>query len=459
MKKFDYSTLYYMSKHFSSTLVGQYINRLFLVSEHDFYLSLAKRNTGLFISLNNSNPFIELITEKINFPKIKKDSHLTTIFTHHLEHSKITDVALIDGQKVLVLTLNKHYENLTERVFKLYIELITAHPNLIVVDEHEDIVSLYRASKHFQAERILRIAQPYHLKEINKKFLVEDVRNLNDFTAQYLADNHLAIMRKNHSKLFSHIKASIKRLTNKKKNIANELAKMPDSQIANYYGQLLLTYKPEINDEKVSIFEEEIEVDPSLDAIRNATIWFNRAKKTRSAVINKKIQVEQIDQELSYYQTLAKQIQLLDDEGLNEVEIELNINSKSFNKKSNASSIKPYYVNYKNIRIAFGKNNLQNDYLSFKLANKSDTFMHIRNNPGSHIVIFTANPDQHLLSIAAQIGLYLAKIPSGEFTYTKCKNIKKGPFPGSVVLKEETTIYQRENTQQIKQIMESIQRF
>ena len=87
-----------------------------------------------------------------------------------------------------------------------------------------------------------------------------------------------------------------------------------------------------------------------------------------------------------------------------------------------------------------GKNNLQNDYLTHKLAGKSDYWFHAKGIPGSHVVLFAdgEEPDETTFTEAAEIAaLYSASngAPHTEIDYTLVKNLKKpaGAKPGYVI--------------------------
>jgi len=460
MKNFDYTNLKASTQIIKSVVVGQYINRFYPVSDYDFFFALSQKNSGLFISLNNANPFIDYVGEKVLFPKSDKQSHLHTIINHHLEKAKIVAFELQEGQKIVKLTLEKYYENLSVKIYYMFIELVVAHPNLIVTDCDNHIVSIYRASKDFSEPRILRISQPYKLPFLAKPFSAQESSvNLGQFTRDYLLDFAFVLRRNNHPKLYKHIRSTIKRLENKKEKISQDLANLIPSDEAVMFGNLLLTLKPNITSNQVTIEDQLIIVDPTLDAIQNANSWFKKAKKARLSYLSQNNQLKLIDEELQYYYNLQSMIDNYDENELQELAVELGITGKRIKNKNQTPTFKPYYIMYNNTKIGFGKNNLQNDYLSFKLANKNDIFMHIKGQHGAHIVIFDAHPNDDVLQFAAQFGLYLASVPSAEFSYTLKKHVKKAGFPGSVILEKEQTLFVKADPKLIQVFIDKIKRF
>ena len=67
------------------------------------------------------------------------------------------------------------------------------------------------------------------------------------------------------------------------------------------------------------------------------------------------------------------------------------------------------YVSSAGVKISVGKNNKQNDYLTFKIASREQTWLHTKDIPGSHVVIHDANPDEETIREAAILSAYFSK--------------------------------------------------
>ena len=99
-------------------------------------------------------------------------------------------------------------------------------------------------------------------------------------------------------------------------------------------------------------------------------------------------------------------------------------------------------------RVLCGKNNAQNDYITHKLASKGDLWFHIKDYPGSHVVLFCdgAEPDAEDFTQAAIIAAVNSKAPDGQrvtVDYTRIKNLKKPPSakPGFVTFQNNYSAY------------------
>ena len=117
--------------------------------------------------------------------------------------------------------------------------------------------------------------------------------------------------------------------------------------------------------------------------------------------------------------------------------IKKNSKSKSKDNKNN----KPlHYISSDGFDMYVGKNNLQNDELTFKFASNSDWWFHAKKMAGSHVVVKSKDgelPD-HIFEIAGQLAAYYSKgrtAPKVEIDYIQKKQVKKpaGAKPGFVV--------------------------
>ena len=97
--------------------------------------------------------------------------------------------------------------------------------------------------------------------------------------------------------------------------------------------------------------------------------------------------------------------------------------------------------------IYYGKNNIQNDYLTLKFADKQDIWFHVKNYPGSHVVVFAEGetvPDSTLTE-AAILAATNSKADGKKVAvdYTQVRYVKKpsGAKPGMVIYTNYKTAY------------------
>ena len=97
--------------------------------------------------------------------------------------------------------------------------------------------------------------------------------------------------------------------------------------------------------------------------------------------------------------------------------------------------------------LLVGKNNLQNDSLTHKIAEKDDIWFHTKDIPGSHVIMQTGGeePTERDYTEAASVAAYYSQA-KGDLVavdYTRVRNIKKpaGAKPGFVIYKTNYTAY------------------
>lgn len=153
------------------------------------------------------------------------------------------------------------------------------------------------------------------------------------------------------------------------------------------------------------------------------------------------------------------------EEDLNEIREELvhsgYIKKKGKTKKARKKSKPFHYISSDGYHMYVGKNNLQNDELTFQLATGNDWWFHAKNMPGSHVIVKANNeelPDR-TFEEAASLAAYYSKgknTPKLEIDYTQKKNVKKpkGGNLGFVVYYTNYSMIATMNISGIKQINE-----
>ena len=94
-----------------------------------------------------------------------------------------------------------------------------------------------------------------------------------------------------------------------------------------------------------------------------------------------------------------------------------------------------------------GRNNVQNDELTFRIAEKQDIWFHVKDIPGSHVIMVTdgEEPSERDYTEAAELAAFYSKA-TGDLVavdYTAVKNVKKpqGAKPGFVIYKTNYTAF------------------
>lgn len=208
-------------------------------------------------------------------------------------------------------------------------------------------------------------------------------------------------------------------------------------KLLNYYAE---------NEEYISIDLDENKT-PS-ENIQSYYKKYNKYKKSEEAA---KEQLKITEDEIDYLNSVMTSIRNADSyEEIEDIKKELietgYIKFKKHIKENKKVSKPLHFISSDGIDIYVGKNNLQNDYLTLKFADKQDLWFHTKNIPGSHVIIKGRNiPDSTLLE-AATLAAYYSKSKDSSnvpVDYTEIKNVKKpsGAKPGMVIYYTNKTVY------------------
>ena len=194
-----------------------------------------------------------------------------------------------------------------------------------------------------------------------------------------------------------------------------------------------------------------ISLEPTLSASLNLQKKFKKYTKLKNTFIACSKQLAELNTDLTYYESLFYEIYTQESVyDLEEIKLELISQGilKQQNKKQKEIPSKPLEFTFNGYTILVGKNNIQNDKLTFHIAHKSDIWFHVKNAPGSHTILRINNQDvsHETLEYAASLAAYHSKQKNSskvEVDYTFVKNVKKipGAKPGMVTYENYKTLY------------------
>ncbi|SHI94574.1 Rqc2 family fibronectin-binding protein [Parasporobacterium paucivorans] len=219
------------------------------------------------------------------------------------------------------------------------------------------------------------------------------------------------------------------------------------------YGELITAYgynlKPG-SDKLVTVnyYDDEeiaIPLDPTMSPIENAKRYFDKygkMKRTNEALAEI---IKQTSDEITHLESVSMALDMAQDEGdISEIREELvqsgYIRRRSEKNKRRTESNPLHFISSEGYHIYVGKNNLQNEYITFKLAGGNDWWFHAKGIPGSHVIVKSEGrelPDL-VFEEAARLAAYYSKgrsLEKVEVDYSLKKNIRKpgGSKPGFVI--------------------------
>ena len=259
------------------------------------------------------------------------------------------------------------------------------------------------------------------------------------------------------------VKKNIEKLNRKLSNQANELNVALNREKFKVYADLISSnfYKIEKGADSVTVenFYDEmkeikIPLDPTLDGPSNAAKYYKKYSKLKNAASFLTEQIEIGKSEISYLESMLLNIDFAErpdeiDELYEEMEKEGYLKKKKKNNKKKKDSDENYITvkTEDGFDIYIGKNNRQNDYLTHKKAKKNDLWFHVKDAPGSHVILKNNNKDftnNSLLTAAKLAAKYssLSKSQNIPVDYTFKMYVKRHPAkkPGLVTYTNYKTI-------------------
>ena len=222
------------------------------------------------------------------------------------------------------------------------------------------------------------------------------------------------------------------------------------------YGELLNTYGYSAHEGDKSITVNDyntgkditIPLDPTLTPNQNAKKYFDKYTKLKRTQEALEEQMKEVSEAIEQLESISTALDIAKKEAdLAQIRQELYesgyIKSHPSAKNGRKEKIKSapfHYLSSDGFDIYVGKNNIQNDELTFKMANGGDWWFHAKKIPGSHVVLLTGGkevPDRAFEEAAALAAFYSkGKMQEKvEIDYLKRKDVKKpnGSKPGFVV--------------------------
>lgn len=255
-----------------------------------------------------------------------------------------------------------------------------------------------------------------------------------------------------------------------------------DAQDADRYrnmGELLIAHLHEVKrgDSEIEVMNfydpnqayVTISLDPQLTPSENAQRLFRRYNKLKNSVTHAQTQLKRTKQELAYLEQLRLQIEEASLSDLEEIKEELikegyiqNNQKHSQRKRKNTRPNVLKYTSSEGIPIYVGKNNIQNEYLTNRLAHADDTWLHTKDIPGSHVVIRSKDFSETTLHEAAMLAAYYSKGKDSSqvpVDYTLIRHVRKptGAKPGFVIYEQQKTLYVTPERNIIRQLPSSSQ--
>ena len=431
------------SNEINDLFKDSFLNKFQQISNFDFLLGFSKgKSTSLLISINLKNPFVETINQKFL-------ENINGVFFQHLK-SKLMNAmfrgsTLINNDNILCLSFIKTTDTYDKVSYDLIVELFKSNTNIILVSNGliVDALKLRGMDTNRPILNNLKYEAPKPIPFV-KDFTKSDQEAINE----YILNISELYLKEKYASLLSLIKRKRKSLIKKLDALEKESLEAINHKKYLEYGDYLKMCMQEVKKgDKYSVYNgENIPLKEEFTPAQNLQYFYKVYKKSKLTeeaskkyILETKNQIAYLDNVLSTidYYNETEYLELIDELSKSKL---IKISNKNIKKKTIKAS-RPSYVIYKGTKIGFGKNNIQNNELTFNIATKKDYFLHINKSHGPHIIIFNENPSDDIIQFACEIAIFLAKCQDGDVIYTKVSNLRKTSILGQVKMNSYETYH------------------
>ncbi|MCQ2547895.1 MAG: NFACT family protein [Clostridia bacterium] len=251
----------------------------------------------------------------------------------------------------------------------------------------------------------------------------------------------------------------------KKQRLLEDINKAENSDKYRLYGELLTANlhlvpagaKDVVLNNYYDGQEIKIPLDEKLSPSKNAQKYFKKYGKAKTALKEKAVQLEQTEHDIEYLESVYTLIESCrSPEEVETIYFELvetgYLRRRKVQGKEKKLKMKPRsYILSTGYQVLVGKNNIENDHLTMRLADKQDLWFHTKDIPGSHVVMKTNGKsveqiDEQSIYEAAAIAAFYSKASGSSkvpVDYVPIRYVKKpnGAKPGMVIFTNNKTVY------------------
>lgn len=268
--------------------------------------------------------------------------------------------------------------------------------------------------------------------------------------------------------LIRAVSSQLEKLRLKEQRLSEDLLKAENSEELRLFGELLTAnihnVKPGVSRAVLTNYYDdsqiEIPVDPRFSPSKNAQIYFKKYGKAKTAVKEKRLQLEASSRETEYLESVLSYLESAEE--LPEIDaLRKELEDTGYIRrrkvpggfKEKKFKAEPHrYILEDGSTVLVGRNNKENDFLTFKLAAPKDIWLHTKDIPGSHVILqpsgakSTGETAEAAIYAAASIAAFHSKAKASEnvpVDYVPIKYVKKpaGAKPGMVIFTNNRTVW------------------
>ncbi|KHM53214.1 Predicted component of the ribosome quality control (RQC) complex, YloA/Tae2 family, contains fibronectin-binding (FbpA) and DUF814 domains [Anaerovibrio lipolyticus DSM 3074] len=260
------------------------------------------------------------------------------------------------------------------------------------------------------------------------------------------------------------IKNELSRAQHKVDKLKDDIAAADNAEEYRIKADNLMTYQYQLKDREdatvtvTNIYSESgesisIAMDQRLSVSENVQAYYKKYDKLKRGKELLEKQLEKCLDDIKYLASIETSLEASTSLAeINDIKTELitnNILRENLKKHASVKQSQPFkFTAPDGTTILVGKNNYQNDRLTFKVSNPGDIWLHTQEIPGSHVIIRCDGdePSEDTLLLASYLAVHFSQAANSSkvpVDYTRCRFVKKpaGAKPGFVIFTNQNTLY------------------
>lgn len=396
-----------------------------------FLIPVDGSDKKLIIALNPQDPLVFIYEPRVFLSTLQ--SIFLTKLRRELTGALIREVSLAEKDAVIFIRFLNREMN-AERI--LAAEIIPHLSNLVMLDDEKKVIFAWRPDK----KRDFMRGNPYLLplgeaKEGGIRLSEEDLKRR---FAEELARRR--IDKYHGARLFASNK--LKAAARKKANVEGDVGRAERNVLLAKDADAILTYAGDkkAHLDKLVVGERTYLLDPAKSVIGNVEALYKKARRARTTIEKAKENIAAAEKEEREYAAMLSLIERGSEKEIDAYLAEIGYPRPRPQKKATPHNL-PYSVNFYGTIILFGRNAVQNDYLSF--VHKTDReflWLHVKDGTGPHVLLKKRSPTEDELLTAAEIAVIGAHKSAGDVILARKKNVRRGHRVGEALVHNQSVI-------------------
>ena len=421
---------YYILKAMSEYLQGcvHTIRLAKRVQNNTILLEFNDRNE-IYFDLTKGDSLIYKKEQRLNRSK-DYNAPFDTLLQKRFNNSKVDRVELHNDDKIIRFYVRSK-SSYKELKTILQLEFTGKYTNIILLDENEIILEALRYIDEYSSVRVIKVGEK--LQEIPKQDFVPKIEPIEDiekllFELYENKEQKLlqGVKKTKHSQLLKQIKKLDQTINSlpKKEQLESE------SEVMYEEANLILNHLHEIKPYQTSIEvfdysgeKREIQLKTEGSPSVYANSLFKKAKRLKQKSINIRIEKENLEQKLEFYQRMSHQVEVA--QTIDDIEFLLPKKQKNQTKTKKAEPYESFF--FQGYKIMLGVDERSNVYL-LQNSRASDFWFHLKDANSAHVIVQTTKKSLPIDVIykAAEICTMFSTDFPGKYMvdFTQRRNVK-----------------------------------